>query len=157
MSKSIGSNFGLHEVDPASRFALSVRSSPMFTQLPNRQPAARAERRRYQRHAVRCQCWLEGEELTLYGATADVGVGGLFLRTAIPVSMGSEVDVLLQVSREAGASDSADAVAARGVITRAVSAHPGARHGVGVEFLEIRRGGSALSELLNAYPALPWV
>jgi hypothetical protein len=123
----------------------------MPSQLANREPAARPERRRYQRHALRCQCWLEGEELTLYGATADIGIGGLFLRTAIPVKMGSIVDVLLHVSGEEAPLD------ARGVITRTVGARSGSRHGIGVEFLEIRHGQAALSEVLSGYAPLPWL
>jgi hypothetical protein len=123
----------------------------MFTQLANREPVARPERRRYQRHALRCQCWLESQALTLYGSTADVGIGGVFLRTAIPVTMGSLVDLMLQVNGEHGCLD------ARAVIARSVPARPGARHGIGLEFVEIRHGQDALSELLHTYAPLPWL
>ncbi|HEX2678053.1 MAG TPA: hypothetical protein VHM19_15470, partial [Polyangiales bacterium] len=54
-------------------------------------PLSLSERRRYQRHALACRCWLESDDLTICGPTADVGVGGLFLRTALPMPTGSEV------------------------------------------------------------------
>lgn len=110
---------------------------------------ARTERRRYQRHALRCECWLEGDDVTIFGPTIDVGIGGLFLRTAIPVASGAQVDVTLKVSGEPPLS-------ARAVITRIVPARTGLRHGVAVEFLEIHQGRGAFGSLLQQTPPLPW-
>jgi len=104
---------------------------------------SRSERRRYERYAVRCDCWLERDEASIYGPTADVGLGGLFLRTAVPIPHGHPVDVVLTV---AGGS-----VKASGVVTRAVPPQQGTRHGVGVEFLEISAGESALLDFLGKH------
>jgi hypothetical protein len=122
----------------------------MLPQLANREPVARPERRRYQRHALRCECWLEGDELTIFGPTIDVGIGGLFLRTAIPVSSGSLVDVTLKVMGERMP------LVARAVVTRIVPARTGLRHGVGIEFLDIHEGRVALTSLLQQSMPLPW-
>lgn len=141
---------GLHPQDRASSFELSEHSRRMISQFVNREPAARPERRRYQRHALRCECWLEGEDVTIFGPTIDVGIGGLFLRTAIPVASGTHVDVTLKVSGER------QPMAARAVVTRIVPARTGLRHGVAVEFLEIYQGRGAFGSLLKQTPALPW-
>ncbi len=109
-----------------------------------------AERRRYQRHILACRCWLEADDLTICGPTADVGVGGLFLRTAIPLRTGSVVDVFMQVP------GSADPLSAKACVTRTVAARSGTRHGVGVEFLQIKNGKHALSKWLTTSATLPW-
>lgn len=122
----------------------------MVPQFVHRQPATRPERRRYQRHALRCECWLEGDQLTIFGPTIDVGIGGLFLRTAIPMPAGTRVDVTLRVIGERLP------LAARAVVTRSVPAHAGMRHGVGIEFLRIHKGRSALTTVLQHSMPLPW-
>jgi hypothetical protein len=99
---------------------------------------------------LRCECWLEGDEVTIFGPTIDVGIGGLFLRTAIPVGGGALVDVTLKVIGERVP------FAARAVVTRIVPARTGLRHGVGIEFLEIRQGRAALTGLLSHSMPLPW-
>jgi hypothetical protein len=123
----------------------------MSKALLNREPTALfPERRRYQRQALRCECWLEGQELTLFGPTIDVGVGGLFLRTAVPVSSGTVVELTLKVVGER------IPLVARAVVTRSVPAHSGLRHGIALEFLEIREGRSALMGVLQQSVRLPW-
>jgi hypothetical protein len=93
---------------------------------------------------------LEGDDVTIFGPTIDVGIGGLFLRTAIPVAGGALVDVTLRVLGERVP------LAARAVVTRIVPARTGLRHGVGIEFLEIHEGRNALTSLLQHSMALPW-
>ena len=105
---------------------------------------SRSERRRYLRYAVRCECWLESEDASVFAATADVGLGGLFLRTAVPLSQGQRVRIALSLSR------SGEAVTAEGLVTRAVRARHGQRHGVGVEFLDISAGLDGLTHFLSA-------
>lgn len=112
--------------------------------------APRPERRRYQRHALPCECWLENDELTIFGPTIDVGIGGLFVRTAIPVDTGTIVSVTLKFPSEL------DAIEAEAVVTRAVPAHAGLRYGVGVEFLEVELGVHALLGLLQRSAPMPW-
>jgi uncharacterized protein (TIGR02266 family) len=104
---------------------------------------ARPERRRYLRYAVRCECWLESDDASVFGSTADVGLGGLFLRTAIPLREGQRVRVALSLD------GSGHAVTAEGLVTRAVRAERGRRHGVGVEFTDISDGREGLHLFLN--------
>ncbi len=105
-----------------------------------------SERRRYSRYAVRCQCWIESEQATVFGPTADVGLGGLFLRTAVPLAQGARVEVALRL-------DPADQpVVAEGVVTRAIRAQHGLRHGLGVEFLRIVDGRDGLKRFLGKRP-----
>jgi len=113
--------------------------------VPSPAPLSRAkpERRRYLRYAVRCECWLESEDASVFGSTADVGLGGLFLRTAIPLRQGERVRVVLSLD---GAGQ---AVVAEGLVTRAVRVRHGHRHGVGVEFIDISNGRDGLSLFLN--------
>lgn len=105
------------------------------------------ERRRYQRYAVRCSCWLERDEAALCATTADIGLGGLFLRSAVPMPHGASVEVVLDL--EGGFPR----VLAQGVVTRAVPSQRGVRHGIGVEFTLIRDGHDTLRRYLGARPA----
>lgn len=111
-----------------------------------RQSSPASERRRFRRFAVRCECWLERDEASVYGTTADVGLGGLFLRTAVPLPHGHPVDVILDIE------GAAEKVVANGVVTRAVPAQVGLRHGVGVEFLDITGGRAILEGFLDEQP-----
>lgn len=79
----------------------------------------------------------------MFGPTADVGLGGLFLRTAVPLSQGQRVDVELSIGQET------QPFLAEGVVTRAIRAQHGLRHGVGVEFLRILEGSDSLNRLLG--------
>jgi hypothetical protein len=105
-----------------------------------------AERRRFRRYAVRCNCWIERDDATVCATTADVGLGGLFLRTALPMPDGANVDVVLDL--EGGLPS----IVADGVVTRRISNRRGVRHGVGVEFVHIRGGRDALLTFLGARP-----
>ena len=108
------------------------------------------ERRGSRRYAVRCDCWLERDDTTIYGTTADVGMGGLFLRTAIPLQPGKEFDVRLYVN---GASSP---VLARGFVARSILARSGSvRYGVGVAFPSIEKGREQLGYFLQSGTALP--
>ncbi len=108
------------------------------------------DRRRSRRYAVKCDCWLERDDTTIYGTTADVGMGGLFLRTAIPLKPGKQFDVRLYVN---GASSP---VLARGFIARSILARGGsARYGVGVAFTSIEAGRDQLGYFLTSGTALP--
>jgi hypothetical protein len=120
--------------------------------LANRDlPGLRPERRRYQRHALPCECWLESDELTIFGPTIDVGIGGLFLRTGIPVAQGTVVDVTLKVSNDLAPFE------AKALVTRSVAARTGLRYGVGVEFLDPGPRDNALLALLQRTYPLPWL
>jgi hypothetical protein len=106
------------------------------------------ERRRERRYAVRCDCWLERDDTTIYGTTADVGMGGVFLRTAIPIRPGDQFDVRLYIN---GAPDP---VVARGMVARSILARSGMRYGVGVAFTSIREGQAELKSFLESGSAL---
>jgi hypothetical protein len=108
------------------------------------------ERRRSRRYAVRCDCWLERDDTTIYGTTADVGMGGLFLRTAIPLQPGKEFDVRLYVNGQASP------VLARGFIARSILARGrSVRYGVGVAFTSIEKGRELLGYFLQSGYTLP--
>ena len=108
-------------------------------------PVSRDERRRYERYAVRCECWIESDETTVHGLAADLGLGGLFLRTAVPIEQGHHVDVVIAFG--AGTQR----VRAHGVVTRTVRAQRGSRHGIGIELTEIFEGAEALARLTPAH------
>jgi hypothetical protein len=110
---------------------------------PSRIARSNEERRRYLRYAVRCKCWLESEQATVFGPTADVALGGVFLRTAVPLTEGERVQVALTLGRRA------QPVVADGIVTRAVRAQHGSRHGVGVEFVNIVDGRETLRRFLG--------
>jgi Tfp pilus assembly protein PilZ len=95
------------------------------------------------RFAVRCQCWLESDEASIFGPTADIGLGGLFLRTAVPMTPGQPLEIALSLGAKT------HAVVARGVVTRAVRAERGRRHGVGVAFVDIVDGRAVLESFLG--------
>jgi len=101
-----------------------------------------SERRRYTRHAVRCRCWLETEQASLFSQTADIGLGGLFLRSAVPLRAGESVAVTLDLGE-------GEPVVAEGVVSRAVRPRPGTRHGVGVELTHIASGKKNLARVLR--------
>lgn len=107
------------------------------------EPYVPTERRKYQRFALHCKCWLEGDEVTIFGTTADLGLGGLFLRSAVPIDRGFTVEIQLH------SRDAERRLIACGVVTRTVRATPGRRHGLGVEFLEVRGGRGALTSFLE--------
>ena len=101
----------------------------------------RRQAREYERFAVRCGCWLEHEEATVYGTTIDLGRGGLFLRTALPMLPGSEVRVTLQLP-------GCEPVYAEGEVVRVVTPHTGDRPGLGVRFERLPRGEESLRSFL---------
>jgi hypothetical protein len=107
-------------------------------------PLERDERRRYLRHALRCECWLESEGASLFATTADLGLGGLFLRSAVPIGLGQRVRVALCLP-------DGDSVEADGLFTRTVRARHGHRHGIGVEFIELGDNADCLRLFLSRF------
>jgi uncharacterized protein (TIGR02266 family) len=99
--------------------------------------------RRYERVAVRCGCWLEHEGATVFGTTVDIGRGGLFLRTALPMAPGAHVRVTLRLP---GFSD----VVADGLVVRRIGPNDGPRPGVGVRFECLSEGDLCLYEFLGS-------
>jgi len=113
---------------------------------------ARRSAREYQRIAVRCGCWLEHDEATVFGTTVDLGRGGLFLRTALPMPPGVSVRVTLQLPGRA-------TVVADGKVVRHVEARGAAseqrvepcggdRPGLGVRFECLPDGEDSLCAFL---------
>jgi uncharacterized protein (TIGR02266 family) len=102
----------------------------------------RRRSRAYQRAAVRCGCWLEHEDATVYGTTVDLGRGGLFLRTALPMTPGVEVRVTLKLPGHS-------AVVADGQVVRRVAPAQGDRPGLGVRFDHLTSGDESLSAFLG--------
>jgi uncharacterized protein (TIGR02266 family) len=106
---------------------------------------ARAKTRRrareFQRITVRCGCWLEHEQATVFGTTVDLGRGGLFLRTALPMPPGVSVRVTLQLPGQ-------ETVVADGKIVRTVAPRTGDRPGFGVRFERLPDGEDSLCAFL---------
>jgi len=102
---------------------------------------ARRRAREYQRIAVRCGCWLEHEQATVYGTTVDLGRGGLFLRTALPMPPGVAVRVTLHLPGQ-------ETVIADGKVVRTVAPHAGDRPGLGVRFECLPDGEDSLCAFL---------
>jgi hypothetical protein len=98
--------------------------------------------RQYQRVAVRCGCWLEHEDATVFGTTVDIGCGGLFLRTALPMSPGLDVRVTLRIP-------GCPPVVADGQVVRRIGPQDGPRPGLGVRFEHLREGDAALRDFLG--------
>lgn len=126
-----------------------VAPAPVFTGFGARpeQPASsatsakgRRKNREYQRIAVRCGCWLEHEQATVYGTTVDLGRGGLFLRTALPMPPGISVRVTLRLPGH-------EPVIADAKIVRTVAPHTG-RPGLGVSFDRLPAGEETLDAFL---------
>ena len=105
------------------------------------EPRSRRRRRtrRARRVAVRCGCWLFQDGATVFGNTVDLAAGGLFLRTALPLPPGTQVDVRLELP------DMAEAVLASGLIVRHVRPSDGGRPGLGVRFEDVSQGAEELS------------
>lgn len=106
-------------------------------------PSGKSRRpRKYQRVAVRCGCWLEHQDATVFGTTVDLGRGGLFLRTALPMAPGVGVRVTLKLP-------GVDSVVAEGQVVHRVSPQAGDRPGLGVRFDQVSVGDEALREFLG--------
>ena len=106
------------------------------------EPLGRDERRRYLRYALRCECWLESEGESLFATTADVGLGGLFLRTALPIGLGQRVQVALCLKPDR------DSVEVEGLVTRTVPRATATAIGIGVQFLELGESRESLRRVL---------
>jgi hypothetical protein len=104
-------------------------------------PISRDERRRYERYQVRCECWIESDDASVHGLAADLGLGGLFLRTAVPIEQGHRVEIVIAFG------SGTQVLRGQGVVTRSVRAQRGQRHGVGIELTEIYEGADALARL----------
>ena len=102
---------------------------------------SRRRAREYQRIAVRCGCWLEHDQVTIYGTTVDLGLGGLFLRTALPMAPGAAVRVTLHLPGEG-------TVVADAKVVRAVHPRDGDRPGLGVRFECLPEGNDTLCAFL---------
>jgi uncharacterized protein (TIGR02266 family) len=110
---------------------------------PSSSAAAKVRRkaRAYRRVAVRCGCWLEHEQATVFGTTVDVGRGGLFLRTALPMPPGVAVRVTLRLPGR-------ETVVADGKVVRTVAPTGADRPGLGVRFERLPEGEDSLSAFL---------
>jgi hypothetical protein len=91
---------------------------------------------------VRCGCWLEHDGATVYGSTVDLGRGGLFLRTALPMPPGVAVRVTVHLP-ELGA------VEAEGHVVHRIAPSEADRPGLGVRFDRLTQGDDALAAFLG--------
>jgi hypothetical protein len=110
--------------------------------VANFQPAS--DRRRHPRHDLMGHCWIDAPQLTLLGPTHDIGVGGLFVRTAAELELGTPVEVCFRVPGES------ESVFAHALVARRVPIGFGPPcHGLGLEFVEIAQGQGLLRSLLS--------
>jgi hypothetical protein len=134
--------------DASVRFARSEPVVSTVVPLVSLEGARHPERRRHPRHAMACHCWIDADQLTVLGPTQDIGVGGLFVRTAVPLDEGTLVDITLR------AQDDPETLAARALVARAVRVRAGYCHGLGLEFVKIHHGQRLLRTLLDGLT--PW-
>ncbi|HEX5659033.1 MAG TPA: PilZ domain-containing protein [Polyangiales bacterium] len=120
--------------------ALDQLRQPGASSAPQAQ-RVRRKARAYRRVSVRCGCWLEHEQATVFGTTVDLGRGGLFLRTALPMPPGVAVRVTLRLP-------GSETVVADGKVVRAVSTTEGDRPGLGVRFERLPEGEDSLRAFL---------
>ena len=125
--------------------AESVARSALEVCLPVHLPRFRPERRRHPRHGLPRHCWVESPQLTIFGPIHDIAAGGMFVRTAAQLAPGTRVDLTLQLGADAGELLRARATVARSDVRRAGSPS----RGLGLEFVEIERGGALLRSLLD--------
>jgi len=118
-----------------------ARSSAETSAQDKPRGKTRRRAREYQRIAVRCGCWLEHEQATVYGTTVDLGRGGLFLRTALPMPPGVSVRVTLTLPGQ-------ETVIADGMVVRTVTPQAGDRPGLGVRFERLPDGEDSLCAFL---------
>lgn len=120
-------------------------AAPAFRHAPETQDPPGKSRRRpraFQRVAVRCGCWLEHDGATVFGTTVDLGRGGLFLRTALPMDPGADVRVTLTLPGQRGL------LVADGQVVHRVAPREGDRPGLGVRFVDVT-DGQALGAFLG--------
>jgi hypothetical protein len=106
---------------------------------------ARRRNRVNPRVVVRCGCWLEHDGATVYGSTVDLGRGGRFLRTALPMPPGVAVRVTLHLP-ELGS------VEAEGHVVHRIAPSEAERPGLGVRFDRLTHGDDALAAFLGLEP-----
>jgi uncharacterized protein (TIGR02266 family) len=124
--------------------AAEVSAQVYRQEAPSASPQGKTRRRarQYQRVAVRCGCWLEHQDATVFGNTVDVGRGGLFLRTALPMAPGVDVRVTLKLPGH-------EPVVAEGQVVHRISPQAGDRPGLGVRFDRVATGDEALHTFLG--------
>jgi uncharacterized protein (TIGR02266 family) len=105
-----------------------------------------ANRRRHARSRVFARCWIERETVTLFGRVVDVGEGGLFLRTAVVLPPGTDVNVHLHPPGGAAPIRAHGTVAWVGVRAEGDSR----TRGIGIAFDRIEEGAGALSALVSS-------
>ncbi len=94
--------------------------------------------RRHPRLPARLRCWCEGEEVTLYAQMANISEGGLFVKTHVPLPLGSRVRIRL-----GGAEEDLE-VSAEVVWRRAAGEDaPGEDPGMGLRFEPLDAGAAA--------------
>lgn len=104
---------------------------------------AGSDRRLRTRRTIRCECWLDRADTSLYSAEADVGHDRLFFRTGVPILPGEQVHVSLDFA------DGSGPVLAQGIVTEIVEASRGQRNGVGVSLSKIIEGDDELERHLR--------
>ena len=102
------------------------------------------DRRRHPRHDLIGHCWIDAPQLTLLGPMQDIGVGGLFVRTAALLPLGTAVEVCLRLPGES------ESLVAEALVARSVPIGLGPpSHGLGLAFVEIACGQDLLRVLLE--------
>lgn len=103
-----------------------------------------SNRRRHVRSRVLARCWIERESFTLFGRVVDLGEGGLFVRTAVVLPRGTDVEVHL---RPTGSGE----IRAHGTVAWVGVRSEGKMRtrGIGIAFGRIEEGEQQLMDLLT--------
>lgn len=107
-----------------------------------------SERRRHPRVPMSQPCWCESDEVTLYVKIVNASEGGVFLRTATPLEVGSRARLVFF------SPDLGDEVVADVEVVRCVEEQPGRRRlpGMGLRFLSFEKNGDRFLDVVRSTP-----
>jgi Tfp pilus assembly protein PilZ len=107
-----------------------------------------SNRRRHFRSRVFARCWIERESVTLFGRVIDLGEGGLFLRTAVVLPPGTDVNVHLRPQ------NGGETIRAKGTVAWSGFRTDGdvRTRGLGIAFDRIEAGVPELHSLVGSQP-----
>lgn len=111
-----------------------------------------AEKREFPRFPITQRCWCESTNVTMYITMLNISRGGIFLKTAIPLPVGQRARVVWKTADDQEIEAEAEVVwCCQGTsLNRDVLA---TAPGMGLRFIEVRKGRDSLEKLFDSMPA----